>query len=557
MKGAGMDESKGDTREEMDDSRSDGEGTREDGITRGDLLKTAAGAAGVAALGAGATAAGAQARSQTRRVSHKRKVAGMNVLVFLTDQQRATQHFPPGWTKRNMPGLDRLQRHGITFNNAFTNACMCSPARSTLMSGYFPAQHGVKYTLETNMPSPQYPQVELSTGLANPASVVAAAGYTPVYKGKFHCVKPANGSTWVPEDVNQYGFTRWDPPDAGANQSVPEEGGGIYNNDGRFVNEEGTASDGTEGAVQYLQTAAKQSQPFFLVVSLVNPHDVLLYPKHYTTAGYDNSWLQGQIEPPATVNEDLSTKPDVQAEFLKLFNASGPIPTRQMKRNYLNFYGNLIKSSDAYLVKILNTLQSTGLMDDTLVIATADHGEMGTAHGGLRQKNFNFYEESLRVPLVYSNPRLFRNPLQSDALVSHVDFLPTLASLVDAPSSARSDWEGVDYSDQILSAAPKSPQNYTVFTYDDYQSGQASGPYPKPPNHIVSIRETRYKLARYYDVNGNVPDQWEMYDLKVDPLERVNIAWKGHKRTPSQEREYKRLRLKLEHVQTTRLQPLS
>ena len=77
----------------------------------------------------------------------------MNVLVFLTDQQRAVQHFPPGWTERNMPGFHRLQQHGLTFENAFTNACMCSPARSTLMSGYFPAQHGVKYTLETDMPS--------------------------------------------------------------------------------------------------------------------------------------------------------------------------------------------------------------------------------------------------------------------------------------------------------------------------------------------------------------------------------------------------------------------
>ena len=79
-----------------------------------------------------------------------------------------------------------------------------------------------------------------------------------------------------------------------------------------------------------------------------------------------------------------------------------------MKRNYLNFYGNLMKASDAYLVKILDTLQSTGLLDNTLVVATADHGEMGTAHGGLRQKNFNFYEEATRVPLVYSNPRLFK-----------------------------------------------------------------------------------------------------------------------------------------------------
>jgi len=321
----------------------------------------------------------------------------MNVLVFLTDQQRAVQHFPPGWTKRNMPGLHRLQQHGLTFENAFTNACMCSPARSTFLSGYFPAQHGVKYTLETNMPSPQYPdQVPLDTSFKNPATVVSSAGYTPVYKGKFHCVKPANGSTFVPEDVNQYGFTRWDPQDAGANQSIPEEGGGSVDNDGRFMNSQGTAADGTEGALQYLKTVASQSQPFFMVISLVNPHDVLMYPKTYTSAGYDDSWLPGEIDPPATVDEDLSTKPSVQGQFLRIFNASGPIPTPQMKRNYLNFYGNLMKSSDEYLVQILDTLTSTGLLNNTLVIATADHGEMGTSHGGLRQKNFNSYEETMR-----------------------------------------------------------------------------------------------------------------------------------------------------------------
>jgi choline-sulfatase len=539
-----------------DDQRDTDAGQR--GITRGDLLKTAAAGAG-ALIAAGSTAAGAEALA--KRAPAGREVAGMNVLVFLTDQQRAVQHFPVGWTKRNMPGLHRLQQHGLTFENAFTNACMCSPARSTLLTGYFPAQHGVKYTLETNMPYPQYPsQVELATTFKNPASVVASAGYTPVYKGKFHCVKPAaeDGTTFVPEDVNQYGFTRWDPQDAGANQSISEEGGGNVDNDGRFMNSQGTAADGTEGAIQYLQTVASQSQPFFLVISLVNPHDVLLYPKNYTTGGYDDSWLQGEIDPPATADEDLSTKPSVQAEFLKIFNASGPIPTPEMKRNYLNFYGNLMKSSDAYLVKIMDTLTSTGLLNNTLVVATADHGEMGTAHGGLRQKNFNAYEETMRVPLVYSNPRLFPKPEKSAALVSHVDFLPTLAGLVNAPPAGRdSSWQGVDYSDQILKRTTKPAQNYTVFTYDDYQSGQAKGPYPKPPNHVVSIREERYKLARYYDADGNVPDQWEMYDLVEDPLERTNLAYKGYKRSPRQQREYKRLRVKLAEVQRTRLQPLS
>jgi choline-sulfatase len=530
-----------------------------DGITRGELLKAAAVAAPGLVLGghAATAAAAAKVRPRPGPPSAAGSVAGMNVLVFLTDQQRAVQHFPRGWTERNMPGLTRLQRNGMVFDNAFTNACMCSPARSTLMSGYFPAQHGVKYTLETDMPSPQYPQVELSTSFKNPASVALAAGYTPVYKGKFHCNKPANGSTWVPSDVNQYGFTRWDPPDAGANQSIPEEGGGEYDNDGRFMNSQGTPEAGAEGAVQYLSTTAAQSQPFFMVVSLVNPHDVLLYPKNYASGGYDETWLEGEIEPPATAGEDLSSKPTVQAQFLRLFNASGPIPTPRMKRNYLNFYGNLMKSSDAYLVKILDTLRAKGLLENTLVIATADHGEMGTAHGGLRQKNFNFYEESTRVPLVYSNPRLFKRPEKNHALVSHVDFLPTLASLIGTPAGARASWQGVDYSDQILSRSPKPAQDYTVFTYDDFQSGQSRGPYPQAPNHIVSIREHRYKLARYYDVEGKVPDQWEMYDLKRDPLERVNLAYKHHKRTPEQQRQYRRLRAKLARVERTRLRPLS
>jgi choline-sulfatase len=73
----------------------------------------------------------------------------------------------------------------------------------------------------------------------------------------------------------------------------------------------------------------------------------------------------------------------------------------------------------------------------------------------------------------------------------------------------------------------------------------------------VSIREQRYKLARYYDANGKVPDQWEMYDLQKDPLERTNLAYKSYQRTPEQERQYTRLRAKLARVARPRLKPMS
>jgi arylsulfatase A-like enzyme len=486
-------------------------------------------------------------------VASKAMAAGrhraMNVILFITDQDRGIAHFPPDWERQNLPGLTRLKQNGLSFENAFTNACMCSPARSTLMSGYFPAQHGVKYTLESSIMSPQ---VDLPVGLKNLATVMSAAGFNVLYKGKWHCSKPA-GAQFVPADIAQYGFARWNPPDAGANQAPSQGGGGTADNDQRFMHGQ---PFNQEGAIDYLTSQAASQQPFFMVVSLVNPHDVLFYPNSYTAAGYDDSMLAGEIDVPATAGEDLSTKPAVQQQFLNITQALGVLDTPQKMLNYLNFYGNLMKASDNYLAELLDTLREQGLTERTLVIRTADHGEMGLTHGGQRQKNFNFYEETLRVPLVFSNPRLYRGAFRSKAPVSHVDFLPTMASLFDAPYEARAPWQGIDYSRLVFNAREPSVQDYTVFTYDDYQSGQPTGPYPAPPNHVISIREDRYKLAEYYDAAGVVPSQWEMYDLLKDPHETENLAFSSFPRTRRQQEEYERLQLKLELVKATRLQPL-
>src|SRR4249919_2497280 len=200
------------------------------GLTRKELLGSGATAAAAALLAQGAGVEQALAAAKGKR----RDVAGMNIILFLTDQERAIQHFPPNWLRQNMPGMRRLRRHGLSFERAFTNACMCSPARSTLMSGYFPAQHGVKYTLEEDMPASEYPQVDLPVDLPNLATVMQAAGYNVVYKGKWHCSKPV-GQNAVPADLERYGFLRWDPPDAGANQDLSEAGGGIVDNDGRYM----------------------------------------------------------------------------------------------------------------------------------------------------------------------------------------------------------------------------------------------------------------------------------------------------------------------------------
>jgi choline-sulfatase len=515
-------------------------------LNRRELLQTAAVAAPALALTGAATARAAGLPSPA---------AGMNVVLFISDQDRAIQHFPDGWAEANLPGLMRLRDHGITFENAFCNACMCSPSRASLLTGYLPAQHGVKYTLEEDMPADQYPQVELPLDLKNIASVAAAAGYDVVYKGKWHLNKPA-GSAFAPSDVAQYGFGRWNPPDAGANQDISQEGGGLYDHDGRYMHQQGDAAAGQEGALQYLDTVAGAKQPFLMIVSIVNPHDVLLYPKTYQDGGYDDSWLRGTIDIPDTADESLASKPRAQRVFRALSNAVGPLRTDDEKRNYLNFYGNLMKLADRYVGETLDALTRNGLLDNTLVVRTSDHGEMGMAHGGMRQKCFNAYEETLRVPLVYSNPRLWSAPATSQAMVSHIDFLPTLASLIGAPASARADWQGVDYSEQVLRRTAKAPQDYVVFTYDDYQVGQARGPYVPAPNHLVSVRERRWKIAEYYDAAGQRRSEWELYDLVRDPLERHNLAARGHKRTAAQQKQWLRMRRKLARVKAQRLRAL-
>ena len=187
-------------------------------ITRREMLKVAVLAIPIVGFSSHVIAAA--------RAESKRRTFPKNVILFITDQERALQHFPKDWEQNNLPGMTRLKQHGVTFENAFTNACMCSPARSTFMSGFFPAQHGVKYTLEQEMPPDQYPQVQLPPDLANVATVAAAAGFNPVYKGKWHCSKSADpNGVAVPQDLGQYGFARWNPQDAGANTSVSEGGG--------------------------------------------------------------------------------------------------------------------------------------------------------------------------------------------------------------------------------------------------------------------------------------------------------------------------------------------
>ncbi|HTI69000.1 MAG TPA: sulfatase-like hydrolase/transferase [Candidatus Limnocylindria bacterium] len=505
-----------------------------------------------------------------------------NLVLIITDQERIPMWFPSGWEENNLVSTARLKRNGLTFTRAFTAAAMCTPARNTLFTGLFPAQHQSMDTLTEGMAQSDV-EHQLDPTLPNLATCLKEVGYEVVYKGKWHMSKGVTGADGrdIYDDLTRYGFDGWDAPDAGGDTAPGNFGGGTANNDQRFVDD----------AVAYVKNKLAQpaSKPFCLIMSLVNPHDVLSYPNGYSDGGYpDDPWLtptNPPIEVPPTESEDLAlnAKPTAHRQLLtKLQLGLGPLLTTANKTNYLTFYGNLMVHVDEQIGQLLAAFDDGGsdagtqLLNETVIIRTADHGEMGLCHGGLRQKSFVTYEETLRIPLIWSNPVLFPEATTTTAMVSHVDFLPTLCSLTGVPNWQSKGFQGVDYSSIILNPSAPGVQDYILFTFDDIYSGFDQATYPdgvvNPPNRIQAIRTAEYKYAWYYDPSGANPDQEEFYDLRPTggdydatynlPLELKNLSeWAENKRTspigltPDQEAARTKLEADLAVAAAARLQP--
>ena len=514
---------------------------------------------------------------------------GRNVIIFLTDQQRALQWFPPGWAEANLPCQTALANTGVNFSRAFTNTAMCTPARTTLFTGLYPAQHLSANTLsEGNIQSEA--EHQLNPTYPNVGSILTAAGYEVAYIGKYHLTKgiiqPNGVNIW--DDIERYRFFQWDPPDAGRNTALGDYGGGYADNDSRYISD----------AISYLTEKIQNpgGRPFCLVVSLVNPHDVLGYPTNYVAGGYTNDfggvsdWTAATTPPiplPPTVEENLVTnyKPHCQASFLLTSAGLGLLNTDTKKQNYLNFYGNLMKYVDSQFQQIVDLLESSpagqAIRENTWIVRTSDHGEYGLVHGGLRQKSFSVYEEAIRVPLIWSNPTDY--PLgtgqQCEQLVGHVDFVPTLCSMLGI-STRPYRFAGTDYSSLIKNPTTAAAvQDYILFTYDDIWCGQNAQGNPNgivvAPNRIRAVRQKDYVYAYYFDGEGIEAPQTEFYDLRTtaqagtdtdpatgNPIEYNNLsAWAEAQRpvklvTPQLAAQRTAMEKQLEAAVNTKLNPL-
>ncbi len=514
-----------------------------------------------------------------------------NIVLLITDQQRAPMHWPtePGWLASLTPNDLELARTGLSFASACTATAMCSPSRATFLTGTYPSRHGVTLTLTAGdlRPDPRrLPAVlrelvrlaaggevprerlaraflrgllrlgppggsepELPAGVPTLGTRLREVGYEVVYKGKWHLTAPlAGGHGWGQADADRldrdHGFGGWEPPDAGENVEPARFGGGRAGRSGAGWDEDYTIQAETFLAREDLP------EPFCLIVSLVNPHDVLGYPNSYAEGGYRREEFAGLgVALPPTIAESLADKPAVHS-LMKLGQISyiGALDSVTAQLDYVNFYAYLHGLVDQKIGRLLarlgNAEDPRSLRSRTVIARISDHGEMGLSHGGLRQKMFNAYEETIRVPLVISNPLLFPTPADTDGAASLVDLVPTLLDLAGAPTDGTLDGEslcgvlarhahvqdgalaaaGVDLGGVLAAAPVDAAREHVLFTFDDHQAGTAQRDGPGQPNRIRCVRDRRFKYAIYVDPERRAAPEYELYDLDADPNEGRNLV---------------------------------
>ncbi len=168
-------------------------------------------------------------------------------------------------------------------------------------------------------------------------------------------------------------------------------------------------------------------------------------------------------------------------------------------------------------MQVLDALDEAGLTEKSIIIRTADHGELGLSHG-MREKAYSIYEEMIHIPLIISNPRLFPTPQKTEAFYSHLDLLPTLTDLTGI-ANPQSYGKGTSIA-PVIADPSTQVQDAILFAYDDV----FILPQNVPGGHIRAIREGDWAYAVYYSQDGSF-FEYEMYDLNEDPRQLRNLLY--------------------------------
>lgn len=394
-----------------------------------------------------------------------------NVLILHADQWRAQATGYSGDINVKTPNLDNLAKTSANFTNAISGIPVCTPQRASLMTGQRPLTNGIFMN-----------DVRLDTNAVTIAKVFAKNGYNTGYIGKWH-LDGQYRLSYTPPGGRRQGFEYWKAVncDHNYNHSVHYD-----NNDStkRYWNGYDVFAE-TKDAEGFIHDHAHTDKPFFLMLAWAPPHE----PYHTAPEKYK------ELYDPTK----LILRPNVPESMRK-----------KVCYDLAGYYAHM-SAIDDMVGQILNTLEQEGILDNTIVLFTSDHGDLVGSHGAYFKQRP--YDESIRVPMLFHFSG--KDGIESGtykAMINSEDIMPTLLGLsnLEIPKTV----EGKDFS-KYLQGKESDPKDTVAIITCVQPFGQWTR--KQGGKEFRGLRSLRYTYVR--DLNG----PWLFFDNKKDPYQMNNL----------------------------------
>jgi arylsulfatase A-like enzyme len=409
-----------------------------------------------------------------------------NILFVMADDHAAHAIGAYGSTLMPTPNIDRIAREGARLTHCFATNAVCTPSRAAILTGKYSHKNGV-------------PTFNTFDGTQwTVAKELQRAGYHTGMIGKWHLGGQPTG------------FDVW--------RILPGQGrymNPIFLSPAGREEIKGYVTDViTDLSLEFLERRPRD-KPFFLMYHHKAPHG-----PWQPDAKDEAAFTLREFTPPPSFNDDYATRSaaartarmriaDMTKQQLKVEPPTGLSPDEAALwkfQRYLRDYLACVASIDRNLGRVLDYLDRHGLRESTFIIYTSDQGFFLGEHGWY-DKRF-MYEESLRMPFVARWPGVIKPGTRSERFALNVDFAPTF--LEAAGLKAPADVQGRSLVPLLRGATPRDWR--TTMYYRFYHTGH---------NQVQphwGVRTDRHKLIYF-----NRLDQWELFDLQLDPGEMNNV----------------------------------
>jgi len=395
-----------------------------------------------------------------------------NIILILTDQHKSTALGSTGNSDVKTPNLDKLAENGMRFDNAYVTFPLCTPSRSSIFTGKMPHRLGVNSNKKgDNHIHPSEKKNVLGKVLSN-------AGYDCAYGGKWH-----------------------------AHEASMVTGNGF-----EFIAPMGDIGL-AEKSIEYINSKKESKNPFFMVVSFDNPHNICEWARNEPLPYGNVPKVAIEKTPKLPLNFKKST---TFPEVLQLEqNANKKVyPTANYSeedwRQYLYAYYQLVEKVDFEIGKIINAVDAAGIRENTLIIFTSDHGDGNAAHGW-NQKTALF-EETIKVPFIVSYvDNIKKEKKAKTTLISNgLDLYPTICDYAGIP--IKNNLHGKSLKAVFEDKQKKLKRDFVVVE-TKFEGKQALG----TTGRAVVSKKYKYVLYNW----GKNREQ--LFDLEKDPFEMNNL----------------------------------